>query len=103
MHIVVINGAWVPLLVEQADEPHIDPPSQAESVLPVSIALAEWPLAARVCRRLRSAEDIGVGDTIHRQLGTPGRWFESVMAALAINCGCTDRRLLLNSRFPYSD
>ena len=63
---------------------------------------AEWPLTARIIRRLRSADDIGIGDTIHRQLGFPGRWFESAAESLGIHCGCTDRRAWLNRRYPYS-
>lgn len=62
----------------------------------------EWPLTARVIRRLRAPEDRGVGDTIHRHLGAPGRWFESAMTTLGVQCGCADRRDWLNRRFPYT-
>lgn len=69
---------------------------------PVAVPFAEWPLTARIVRSLRSADDQGVGDTIHRQLGAPGRWFETAANSLGINCGCADRRDWLNQRYPYS-
>lgn len=76
-------------------------PTFIEAIPPTPPTEDEWPLTARIIRRLRSRDDIGIGDTIHRQLGAPGRWFESVAESLGINCGCADRRDWLNRRFPY--
>ncbi len=62
---------------------------------------AEWPMSARIIKRLRSPEDTGVGDTIQRQLGAPGRWFKQAAESLGANCGCANRQAWLNRRYPY--
>lgn len=81
--------------------PAIDAPLEVR-VEPAVTPAAEWPLTARLIRRMRDSQDIGIGDTIQRNLGAPGRWFESAMETLGIHCGCADRREWLNRRFPYS-
>ena len=66
-----------------------------------AVLLVDWPLQARIMRRMRVAADVGVGDTIHRHLGSPGRWFESAADSLGLNCRCAERREWLNQRYPY--
>lgn len=73
--------------------PHAPPPRP----------IAEWPLRFRLVAAVRSAEDKGVGDTIARHLARFGadalkRFYK---AAFGKDCGCDQRQLFLNLRFPY--
>lgn len=62
-----------------------------------------WPLWARAIRRLRSAPDRGVGDTLSRLLRYMGgdvfkRWRADTLRR---PCRCAERQAKLNRQFPY--
>jgi hypothetical protein len=63
----------------------------------------DWPWPVRVMASLAQPGEIGIGDTLHRQLTVGGRdviaW---TLNALNIPCGCSDRQKWLNERFPYA-
>jgi len=59
-----------------------------------------WPVWAEGVALLRSAEDVGVGDTIHRyakKIGAP-----ALISILGIRCKCVPRRERCNRLYPYS-
>lgn len=68
---------------------------------PAPLPRSDWPLLARVIARLAGPNDKGIGDTITRNLGAPGKWYEAAMKSLAGGCGCAQRRAWLNARYPY--
>jgi hypothetical protein len=62
-----------------------------------------WPLTARTIARLRSPEDKGLGDTVHRHLS---RFGADAMKRLFVkltgkDCGCDARQAKLNALYPY--
>ena len=65
-------------------------------------ACTPWPLWAVAVRKLASEADRGVGDTIHRLLGSGGEAFKATMKALGVPCGCDRRRDDWNSQYPYN-
>lgn len=62
----------------------------------------KWPLPARVVARFANDEDIGVGDTLHRMLGTAGDTFTALSEAIGVDCGCAARQAWMNQRYPYT-
>lgn len=62
----------------------------------------EWPRWARSIAWFRAPQDAGVGDTIHRMLGSAGVLFEATMEALGVPCRCPERKTEFNARFPYA-
>lgn len=64
----------------------------------------EWPMLARIIRRMRSTEDRGVGDTVARMLSYFGAKSMSEMYERIMGkpCGCGDRQARLNAFFPYA-
>jgi hypothetical protein len=62
-----------------------------------------WPLAVRLlCSILTKPEDAGLGDVVHRwaiRIGAErvSKWLKRH----GLDCGCGDRRMNLNSRFPF--
>lgn len=68
---------------------------------PVVIGYTAWPWPARTVRLMRKCGDRGVGDTVERLIGLPGTGFKSLLSAASLNCGCANRRDVLNRRYPY--
>ena len=60
-----------------------------------------WPLWAKAVEALRSADDIGVGSTIKRQLGVMGALFTATMTAVGLPCGCADRAAQYDIQYRY--
>lgn len=61
----------------------------------------EWPILARVIRRLRAPGDRGVGDSLERLI-VGGEWFKTAYKSLlGKDCGCNRRKASLNAKFPY--
>ena len=58
----------------------------------------QWVL---IVRAFRSTSDKGVGDTIERLLGMPGKVFKDLLAGFDIDCGCGNRRDTYNQLYPY--
>lgn len=56
------------------------------------------------CRRYAGSSR-GLGDTIHSALEATGvaKVVDSVASALGADCGCHERRIALNERFPFTD
>jgi len=66
--------------------------------------ISEWPMTARIIAKLRSPEDGGIGDTIHRHLSRFGadamtRLYTRIVGTA---CGCSDRQERLNQLFRYA-
>jgi len=66
--------------------------------------ISEWPMTARIIAKLRSPEDGGIGDTIHRHLSRFGadamtRLYTRIVGT---TCGCSDRQERLNQLFRYA-
>ncbi len=65
---------------------------------------AKWGLVARGVAMLRHEADVGLGDTIARNLqrfGADGmkRLYRRITGA---DCGCGDRQVALNRMYPYA-
>jgi hypothetical protein len=90
------NGYFAVATSESAGESQ---PPQPVPIQPVPRRL--WPDNVNAIADMREPEDIGVGDTIERGLGTGGMIFKALVAALDKTCGCTDRRKFYNSIYPY--
>jgi hypothetical protein len=81
--------------VWEPDPPFVPPPPQAP------VPLSEWPLLVRAVAKLRTPDDIGVGDTVKRMIvggDTFEAWYERLTGK---SCGCADRRARLNFDYPY--
>lgn len=64
----------------------------------------EWPAWAKAISLYRKPEDIGVGDTAQRiaaRLG--GEEFKWLSLKLGIPCGCTERQIEWNEKYPYAN
>lgn len=64
----------------------------------------QWPFWAKVVAKFRQLQDLGLGDSVVHLIGDARserfkKWFERKFGR---SCGCTDRRLWLNGRFPYT-
>jgi hypothetical protein len=72
---------------------------------PKSIAVVRfdaWPAWANAIAAMRNGNDAGVGDTIHRLLGTAGTIFKSVLKSVGAPCACDVRRADWNAMYNYS-
>lgn len=63
---------------------------------------SKWPRSVRVLAWLQKPADRGVGDTVERELGAAGDAYKWFWDAIGWPCGCTNRQVWLNSRFPYA-
>jgi len=81
------------------------PPSNAvdsNSRNKIETSIERWPLVVRGIARRRIGTDLGVGDTVERIIKRfGGDGFKWIMKRLGIECGCEDRKSLLNKLFPY--
>lgn len=68
-----------------------------------NIPRENWPLWAVAVEKIRNDGEIGVGDTVHRQLGRFGVAFKSTMKAMHVPCSCDNRRADWNIMFPYDE
>lgn len=68
---------------------------------PVPIPQSEWPCWAKAIAVFKSAEDAGVGDTVHRRLGALGEAFRATMKKIGVPCGCDARQAEWNAKYPY--
>lgn len=59
----------------------------------------QWPVDIRFYATMQQPGDAGVGDTVHRELGVPGRVIEGLTWGL---CGCAQRRAEWNQKYVYS-
>lgn len=72
------------------------------AIPPAAMPRDQWPMAVRILARLASDGEKGVGDTIKNQLKIGNKdVIDWAMKAMKIPCGCDDRRIWLNARFPY--
>lgn len=60
-----------------------------------------WPAWAKAVALLSDDTDIGIGDTIHRQLGKLGEAYKTTLEILGVPCACDKRREEFNAVFPY--
>ncbi len=72
-------------------------------VVPTAVPEPEWPAHIRAVALLRGPEDRGVGDTVANTLGLSGRMIKALVKATGLNCGCADRQMWLNQKYPYSE
>ena len=75
----------------------IKSPTQPPSAAPHD----SWPAWALAVERLRATEDVGVGDTIKRLLGSVGTLFEVTLRAMGAPCRCPERKDTWNAMFTY--
>jgi hypothetical protein len=67
----------------------------------VAVPREKWPLAVKAIARLAMDQDAGIGDTIHRLMGSGGEIFERMFKQIAgRDCGCQNRRAILNRMYP---
>jgi hypothetical protein len=109
-----IHRVPMPFIVGHAHHPGIDDLSVSRSTNPAFPPISTqrqfvfreskpWPLIIQGIARQRKPEDKGVGDTVHRILHRLGAGaFEWVMRKAGVNCGCSDRRVWLNSHYRYN-
>ena len=74
----------------------------ADVVKPVPAT--EWPLAAKIIRRMSLDHEAGVGSTLTRLLAGVGgdqfkRWYKKLTGT---DCGCSDRAAKLDAMYPYA-
>ena len=86
---------WVPPVTPPRREPR--PPEPLKS-----IPHEQWPKWAKALALLKSDEDAGVGDTVHRQLGLLGKAFTATAKALRVPCDCAERRDEWNILYSYA-
>lgn len=67
----------------------------------VAVPRDKWPWYMTLISQLATEEDVGVGDTIHRNLGSVGAVYETAFKMLGKTCGCSNRRTLFNRKYPY--
>lgn len=80
----------------------------AEATKLLAVPAKNWPWAARLLASRRRDGEIGVGDTLHRYIGTVlmggdailKRWFTRLTGD---DCGCDYRKEILNEMFPYQE
>ena len=64
--------------------------------------LNKWPTWAKTLRRLRKAEDKGVGDTVQRIAAWfGGERFKTFSSKIGMPCGCSERQDNWNTQYPY--
>lgn len=66
------------------------------------IPFDQWPSWTKAVALLKSDEDKGIGDTIHRQSGLLGKGFKWAMVKLGVPCGCDARQDQWNIEYPYA-
>ena len=88
--------AWRAAVSDIVPEP-ISPPRLIHSV-----DGSKWPLWAKIIGKLRSPEDAGVGDTIHRMLGMQGESFKAQLKADGAPCACDRRQVEWNAKYHYT-
>lgn len=79
------------------------PPSPPEPVKP--IPRSEWPIWAKGFALLANKEDIGIGSTIERMIGTDNSeafkvWYK---ATFGTDCGCSGRKAQFDQLYPYAN
>ena len=72
---------------------------------PIVVHPAPWPIWATLISKRRQDGETGVGDTIQRLFSYLGadklaHIFEHYTGK---SCGCTNRQILLNQKYPYSE
>jgi hypothetical protein len=73
-------------------------------IVPLAIPRDQWPLLARALAKLARPDDLGLGDTVARLASAVGGdtladWYERIVGK---PCGCGDRRVALNQRYPFT-
>lgn len=94
---------------EMAAEKQVATPTATRSATAVPpkvyepIPRTDWPAAANLIAMLAAPSDVGVGDTIKRQLGIAGKLYQAAFRALTGgNCaGCGFRQNKWNQLYPY--
>ena len=77
-------------------------PPRAERKPLAAIPRIDWPGWASAITAMKNETDIGVGDTVHRQLGLLGKAFTATAKALGVPCGCAERRNEWNILYHYT-
>jgi hypothetical protein len=65
-----------------------------------AVPYADWPLWAKAVKSWSLPSDRGIGDTVHRLLGTPGIIAQATFKSLGIPCECDARRAGWNASYP---
>ncbi len=61
----------------------------------------QWPELIKQISDLQADGDTGVGDTVHRELGSAGTAIKVILKAAGVACGCDTRRNEWNQKYPY--
>jgi hypothetical protein len=68
----------------------------------IDIDNKKLPRLVRLVSAYRTPSDTGVGDTLERLLAKAGgRKFKHLMLLMRLPCGCDDRQIWLNKKWPY--
>ena len=92
----------LPAIVESSGDDYVvdvEHPAYPRKI--VAVPMGQWPLWAKAIQKIRSDEDKGVGDTVHRRLGKMGAAFKIFMKSIRAPCGCDRRREEWNQKYPY--
>ena len=72
--------------------------------VPFTSMKVEWPLWAKLVKRLRHDGERGVGDTVQRIAAKfGGEKFKLWAKSMGLPCGCTERQGRWNALYPYDD
>jgi hypothetical protein len=66
------------------------------------IEYENWPEWAKELAVLRESGEVGVGDTLARQIGPIGKFVTWATHKIHFDCGCSKRKEKLNLKYPYS-
>ena len=70
----------------------------------VAVPVSAWPRWALTLKRLRTANDTGVGDTAQRIAAKfGGERYKRLTKRLGMPCGCSERQAEWNRLYPYGD
>ncbi len=63
----------------------------------------KWPLRIKIIAKMRKDKDIGIGDTIESFIGNSNseKYKELYKEIMGEDCGCNDRKIKLNIKYPY--
>ena len=71
------------------------------SISVVPSPTSHWPAWAEAIGTKREEGELGVGDTVHRLLGSTGEALQGFLKAVHLPCNCDSRRAEWNLKYPY--
>ncbi len=103
--VCAIDRYWMPHISACNHCDAYDGPPRVQQVTvsapPVAVPREQWPPWVQVVALRAQPGDVGIGDTIARELGPTVATIKDWFASKGINCGCDARRERLNAVYPY--